>query len=112
MYDNDAKTGGGAGADITDDDVYDALRERIVRGEFAVILAAPPCSTFSISRFFDASTSDGGDRGPPIVRDADHPDGLPESEIDPAHVKELRSSNLLLQRTVNLAIAARRSPRV
>ena len=53
-------------ADITNDDVYDALRNRIAKGEFLAILAAPPCSTFSISRFMHSPTS--ADDGPPPVR--------------------------------------------
>ena len=45
---------------------YEKLRERVVDGTYAAIIAAPPCSTFSISRFFSAkSASDGG---PPPVR--------------------------------------------
>ena len=77
-------------------------------GEYDAMMIAFPCSTFSVSRFFDASDS-GGDSGPPVIRDKNHPDGLPEGEIDPKHVKELRTSNVLLERTVSLAIAARRS---
>jgi hypothetical protein len=53
-------------------------------------MIAFPCSTFSVSRFFDA-TVDGHDSGPPIVRDHDHPDGIPD--LDPKHVKgHLRGS--------------------
>ena len=73
-------------------------------------MIAFPCSTFSISRFFDASTENGGDSGPPVIRTFDHPDGLPEEEIDPKHIRELKLSNLLLARTVEIAIAARKSP--
>ena len=72
-------------------------------------MVAFPCSTFAITRFFDATSDNGGDRGPPIIRDFDHPDGLPESEIDPKHVMELRVSNKLLDRVVELLIAARKS---
>ena len=74
------------------------------------MMIAFPCSTSSIARFFDATSNDGGDRGPPIIRDYDNPDGLPENQIDPKHVRELRNSNKLLERTVELAIAARLSP--
>ena len=52
----------------------------------------------------------GGDRGPPIIRTHSHPNGLPEGEIDPKHIMELKLSNLLLKRTVDIAIAAVRSP--
>ena len=44
-----------------------------------------------------------------MVRNADNPDGIPEGEIDPKHIKELRNSNLLLERVVELCILARRS---
>ena len=66
LFDSDPNSGDGDAADITKDAVYDKLRERIVRGEYAVIIAAPPCSTFSISRFFKSATSPDG--GPPPVR--------------------------------------------
>ena len=66
MFDSDPNTGGGESADITKEAVYDKLRERIVCGEYAAIIAAPPCSTFSISRFFKSSSS--ADGGPPPVR--------------------------------------------
>ena len=39
-----------------------------------------------------------------MVRDATHPDGLPEELLDPKHVKELRTSNLLLERTVRYSL--------
>ena len=75
MLDNDAKHGGVAD-DITKDKVYDDLLRRCRIGEFLAVLAAPPCSTFSVSRFFAASDSDDG--GPPPVRDAEHIYGLPD----------------------------------
>ena len=66
LFDSDPNTGGGTSADITNDKVYNILRERVLRGEYAVIIAAPPCSTFSISRFFVSKSSKDG--GPPPVR--------------------------------------------
>ena len=66
LFDSDPNSGGGDAADITKESVYLQLRERIVRGEYAIIIAAPPCSTFSISRFFRSLTSPDG--GPPPVR--------------------------------------------
>ena len=82
-------------------------------------MIAFPCSTFSIARFFDATTglidwpvtNDTSGRGPPPVRTSLHPDGLPEGELNPRHVKELGVSNRLLDRTAEIAIAAHRSPR-
>ena len=89
LMDNDPKSGGGDAADITNEDVYDALRERIVRGEFAAIIAAPPCSTFSISRFFESATSSDG--GPPIVRNRTDIEGL--RFIPTKHRAELDRAN-------------------
>jgi len=56
LFDSDPNSGGGDSADITKDEVYELLRERISRGDYALIIAAPPCSTFSISRFFKSIT--------------------------------------------------------
>ena len=64
---------------------------------------------FSIARFFDA-LNDEGDRGPEPVRNKEYPDGLPEDQITASQVKELRVSNRLLDRTIDLAIAAHLSP--
>lgn len=105
LFDNDAKTGGGANADITNDDVFDALRERIVRGEFALIWAAPPCSTFSISRFFESATSVDG--GPPIVRTRTHIEG--ERFVPAKHRAELERANNIVVRTASLLLLAYRA---
>jgi hypothetical protein len=35
-------------------------------------MVAFPCSTFSITRFFDASTNTAEDRGPPVIRNSRH----------------------------------------
>ncbi|MDC0525432.1 reverse transcriptase domain-containing protein [bacterium] len=110
QIDNDGEKGGGWEHDLLNDSFFAALLQRAKAGEFAVIMIAFPCSTFSITRFFDASSEKGGDPGPPIIRNFDNPDGLPESEVDPKHIMELRLSNKLLDRTVELAIAARHSP--
>ena len=109
QIDNDGEKGGGWGHDLLNDSVFSSLLAHAAAGRWDAIMIAFPCSTASVSRFFDAAV-DGGDRGPPVVRDHDRPDGLPEDEIDPKHVRELRLSNLLLQRTVQLALAARNSP--
>ena len=50
----------------------------------AAIIAAPPCSTFSISRFFESSSADGG---PPSVRTRTKIEGcsfLPSRHIGPS----------------------------
>jgi len=110
QVDNDGEKGGGWGHDLLNDTAYTGLLADAKAGKFGTLMIAFPCSTFSISRFFDASTENGGDRGPPVIRDFDNPDGLPEDSIDPKHVRELKLSNLLLTRTVEIAIAARKSP--
>ena len=108
--DNDGEKGGGWSHDLLRDDFYATLLAKAAAGVYDAMMIAFPCSTFAITRFFDATNGEGGDRGPPIIRDFDHPDGLPESEIDPKHRLELKLSNQLLERTVKLAIAARQSP--
>ena len=110
QIDNDGERGGGWGHDIHNDAAYSRLLARAAAGAFDGIMIAFPCSTSSIARFFDATNNDGGDRGPPIIRDFDRPDGLPDGELDPKHILELRTSNQLLERVVNIAIAARSSP--
>ena len=110
QVDNDGEKGGGWGHDLLNDTAYTGLLADAKAGKFGTLMIAFPCSTFSISRFFDASTENGGGRGPPVIRDFDNPDGLPEDSIDPKHVRELKLSNLLLTRTVEIAIAARKSP--
>ena len=106
MIDNDGETGGGWSHDVLNDSSYSALKEKFRSGYYDAIHVGFPCSTGSLSRLFDA---EGDDKGPPMVRNADNPDGIPEGEIDPKHIKELRNSNLLLERVVELCILARRS---
>mmetsp|Transcript_3824 Transcript_3824/g.8611 ORF Transcript_3824/g.8611 Transcript_3824/m.8611 type:complete len:163 (-) Transcript_3824:55-543(-) len=88
---------------------YALLMQHAKEGNFDSMVIAFPCTTFSIARFFDA-TDERGDRGPTPIRDRDHPDGLPEERLTSNQVKELRASNRLLDRTIDLAIAARLSP--
>ena len=107
--DNDGETGGGWEHDVLNDASYAKLFAECAAGQFDTMLVAFPCSTGSISRHFDASDGE-RDPGPPIVRNAEHPDGLPEDQIDPSHVQELRNANLLLLRTCALIVAARSSP--
>ena len=85
------------------------LMRQAHNGEFQSMMIAFPCTTFSIARFFDALNDD-GDRDPEPVRNKEYPDGLPEDQITASQVKELRASNRLLDRTIDLAIAAHLSP--
>ena len=106
MIDNDGETGGGWSHDVLNDSSYARLREKCKSGYYDAVHVGFHCSTGALSRLFDA---DGDDKGPPMVRNANNPDGIPEGEIDPKHIKELRNSNLLLERVVELCILARRS---
>ena len=107
--DNDVSVGGGWADDLMNDAKYALLMQHAKEGNFDSMMIAFPCTTFSIARFFDA-TDERGDRGPTPIRDRDHPDGLPEERLTSNQVKELRASNRLLDRTIDLAIAARLSP--
>jgi hypothetical protein len=109
MIDNDGETGGGWAHCMSNDSKYSELMAKARAGHYDSMHIAFPCSTGALSRLFDASTSGDGDSGPPMVRDASRPDGLPEDELDPKHIRELKNADLLLTRTVNLAIAARLS---
>ena len=100
VVDNNPKTGGGDKQDILNDAYYADLHERTKAGEFAAIFTAPPCSTFSISRFIGAKT----EAGAPIVRDRKHITGLPT--VPAAHKKELRIANRIVRRTASLLEAA------
>ena len=76
-------------------------------GEFDAMVVAFPCSTFSASRLFPSDPP-----GPPPVRSMpNYPDGLPLSELDPRHHRELRETNKLLDRTIQVIVAARSSPK-
>ena len=101
MLDNDTKHGG-EHDDITRDDVYNALMTRVRAGHFLAVFAAPPCSTFSVTRWFESEDSTDG--GPPPVRDRNHPEGL--NDIPPGHERELADANLVVQRTAALLAAA------
>ena len=66
------------------------------------MFAAPPCGTFSVSRFIDSP--DSRDGGPPILRTRQCVRGIPE--VPGPHVKELEQANLIIERTVALVLNA------
>eukprot|EP00965_Chrysotila_dentata_P067781 2242830-Pleurochrysis_carterae.AAC.1 len=66
------------------------------------VFASPPCSSFSVSRFFNGENSIDG--GPPPIRDRDHVMGLPD--VPHAHARELAESNEVIRRTTALLKAA------
>ena len=96
--DNSATNGGGHEHDINNDQFFASLLNMAKNGHFRAVFTAPPCSTFSVSRFFDFKGKDGHDKGPPIVRDRDNICGLPD--VPPAHLKELRTANAIVARSI------------
>eukprot|EP00965_Chrysotila_dentata_P012836 424080-Pleurochrysis_carterae.AAC.1 len=62
------------------------------------VFASPPCSSFSVSRFFTSESSSDG--GPPPVRDREHILGLPH--VPPEHAREVAESNKIIRRTAAL----------
>ena len=102
LLDNDPVTGGGADGDILNDDVHNRLLQRVSRGEFLAIIAAPPCSTFSVTRHFAAGGSK--DDGPPVVRDRANIRGIPN--VPAKHLRELRQANAIVARMTALLTAA------
>eukprot|EP00965_Chrysotila_dentata_P066979 2217330-Pleurochrysis_carterae.AAC.1 len=61
--DSDAVHGGGESHNLLRDSVYKPLLEKCAAGHYAAVVASPPCSTFSVARFFDSP--DAQDGGPP-----------------------------------------------
>ena len=84
------------------DAFYHSLLVCATAGEFLAIVAAPPCSTFSISRFIHSDSSVDG--GPAPVRDRLHIEGLPN--VAPQHQRELRRANRLTRRMAYILGAA------
>lgn len=101
--DSDPSHAGGWDEDILNDTVFNELHSLIRTRTFSAVHAAPPCSTFSVARFY--STDD----GPPPVRTRDHPDGLPPRLVPAAHATELQRANEILRRTCVLLTAAHHS---
>ena len=95
--DNDASRGGDNTHDLLNDHFFQSLIRRCSRGEFLAIVAAPPCSTFSISRFIGTEDPT---IGAPVVRTREHIYGVPN--LDQRHERELRESNELVRRMCTL----------
>ena len=96
--DNDPKHGGDERDDILRDVVYESLLRRCQRAEFFGIMAAPPCSTFSIARFI--RSTDSPDGGPPPVRTRTKIRGV--DDVPQAHKRELRNANTIIARTSSI----------
>ena len=96
QIDNSNKDGGGRDNDVLNDYFFNSVRSDAANGKFRCVFAAPPCSTFSISRFFDYKGKDDSDRGPPVLRDKDHILGRPD--VAERHLTELRRANAVVHR--------------
>eukprot|EP00965_Chrysotila_dentata_P139243 4604066-Pleurochrysis_carterae.AAC.1 len=81
--------GGSKSHNILMDAVYEGLLQRCTEGYYSTVFASPPCSTFSVSRFF--SSADSNDGGPPPVRDRDHVLGI--TSVPAQHARELAQAN-------------------
>ena len=107
MVDNDPAHGDPT-HDFTSPAFYRTLRQRVASGEFFAIWAGPPCSTFSVSRFFKAlqrrQRARGGDGGPPPVRTRSHPQGL--SPPPQGHEAELQNANAIIDLLCELLTVA------
>ena len=90
--------GGGGEHDILNDAFFIDIYERIRAGTYGIIFTAPPCSTYSIARFFTDKP------GPPAVRDREHILGLPD--VPAPHRRELHRANELTRRTAVLLSSA------
>ena len=93
--------GGGDKHDLLLDPCFTALLNKASRGVYRALFAAPPCSTFSITRFRNYEGPNPLDRGPPVIRTRSHIMGLPD--VPPKNLNELRRANLLVTRCAILA---------
>ena len=101
--DNDP-THGDAAHDFRDNKFYAELLERVRDGHYFAVFAAPPCSTFSVSRHYRVKRRRSSDTGPPPVRTRRLPRGL--LPPPPGHAAELANANDIIDRLCNLLTAA------
>ncbi|MGZ0213958.1 MAG: hypothetical protein ACKVI4_15900, partial [Actinomycetales bacterium] len=104
MLDNDPDSGGGQAGDILNDDVNNTLLRRTAAGEFFAVFAAPPCSTFSITRHFQARGS--ADGGPPVVRSRKLIKGI--QNVPNGHRRELEVANAIVARMAAIVMTSYR----
>ena len=95
--------GGGGEHDILNDALFIDLHDRIRAGYYFAIFAAPPCSTYSVARFFRGDDDD----GPPVVRTRDAILGI--ENVPKGHRRELHRANEVTRRTTVLLLAAHRA---
>ena len=95
---NDPTRGGNSSHDLLHDRFYSKLLSKVKAGEYCAVFAAPPCSTFSISRFFAKA------KAPSPVRDRSNILGLPG--LGHRQREELDTANKLVSRTCEVLDAA------
>ena len=92
--------GGDIEHDLLKDQFYKDLLRDAQNLKFCAVYAAPPCSTFSISRFKDLDGPEPERHGPPIVRTRTHILGIPN--VPPDHTRELENANKLIMRMTTI----------
>ena len=98
---DNSKKGGGYDGDLLNDTVYNTILGHALKGKYRAVYAAPPCSTFSVARFFPGPEPN--NYGPPVIRTKSHVMGIPD--IPPQHKEELRKANLLVARCAAIVTA-------
>ena len=76
---------------------WESIRTDILAGKFDAIWIATPCETFSPLREKQP--------GPRVLRTLEHIQGLPRQALTPAEQKQVRESNILINRTTSAATA-------
>ena len=95
--------GGGEEHDILNDAFFVNIYDKVRAGTYFAIFAAPPCSTYSVARFFRGKD----DSGPPIVRERDSILGI--TDVPKGHKRELHHANEITRRTTILLTAGYRA---
>ena len=91
--------------DILSDAFYQHLLHLVSTGHFFAVFAAPPCSTFSVSRHYRVKRKRSQrDSGPPPVRLRHCPAGIVPPP--PGHAAELATANSIADRICTLLTAA------
>lgn len=88
--DYDCKENNCPDQDITRDDVWLPLLQKIKQGYYDAIVTGPPCETFSHARAVQP--------GPRPLRSFSKPYGLPKADLYPEEWEQLRIGNLLALR--------------
>ena len=78
--------------DLTDDAAWKTVQDKLLRGVFDFVVAAPPCNTFSRARHNRSHP------GPKPIRSRDYPKGFPW--LKQADKGKAEQANLLLERSL------------